>query len=103
MKVYHVTSLENKDSILKNGIESTLTNRFSNEKKRLEMEGVYFFTSIDLVYRYMSDLVDDCEYAIFSCNIDKELLIDDPEYNKGEAVFYACEFFLYDVELVEVC
>ena len=100
MKVYHVTSLENKESILKNGIEATLTDKLSDEKNRIEKEGVYFFTSLEIADKYKDSVVDDCEYAIFEAEINESELENDPEYEDNEAVFFDGD--VQDVILIKI-
>ena len=100
MKVYHVTSLENKESILVNGIEATLTDKLSDEENRIEKKGVYFFTTLEIADKYKDSVVDDCEYAIFETEISEKDLQNDPEYDDGEAVFFAGD--VQDVILIKI-
>jgi len=91
MKLYHATSIENKESILQNGIEAKQTSKMTSvdfDGEQIEQEGVFFFDSMDTVDCYARDLISDPEIVVFEVEIDINDVIIDHEYGDGEAYFY---------------
>ena len=93
MKLYHATKLDNKDNILRCGLQPT-TDRYSNFNRYIKTEGVYGFTEIKDALGFAKDQCWNNGIAIFSFETSNSNLILDPEYDDpdyGIAYFYKIE------------
>jgi hypothetical protein len=83
MTLYHSTAIENKASIISEGLCNCVTDKLTLSKEQIEDEGVFGFDNIDSAREFGEDCCGG-EYAIFSFQSDSHII--DPEYD-GEALF----------------
>lgn len=84
MTGYHATAIENKESIIAQGINAMVTDKATYSDEQISLEGVFLFLDIDSAEEFGEDCCGG-EYAIFQVEINEEYVVD-PEYD-GEAVF----------------
>lgn len=87
MKLYHATSIENKEEILSYGIFSNESDKISNDE-RLSGSYVFGFNNIDAAINFITDITSD--YVIFSFEVLESDVIMDTEYEDGNA--FAVEY-----------
>jgi hypothetical protein len=83
MKLYHASPIENKESIINNGLCKMVTDKITLSDEQITDEGIFGFSDIDSA----NDFGVDCcggEYVIFSFDADEVII--DPEYD-GNSFF----------------
>ncbi len=100
MKLYHTTALENKDSVLENGLVPQVTDAISgsDDNDRIFETGIFGFADIKDAVEFGKDNFAG-EMAIFEFEADE--VIEDPEYDGGVAYFYPATDAV-DAELVRI-
>jgi acetyltransferase-like isoleucine patch superfamily enzyme len=99
MNYYHTTAIENKESIIENGINAMVTDKITLSDDQIQAEGVFLFTDSDSAYDFGVDCVGG-EFVIFEVTIDDDVVID-PEYD-GEAVFVERAIKSSEIEVFNV-
>ena len=87
MRLYHATSLDNKDNILLCGLHPGYRSSFD---RWIDADGIYGFTKLEDALGFARDQCWD-GIAVFSFDVNDEYLIPDPEYDDplyGVAYFY---------------
>lgn len=97
MKLYHATPVENKESIINNGLCLMVTDKITLSDEQIQDEGVFGFTNIESCHEFGEDCCSG-EYVIFS--FESSVNIVDPEYDE-------VAIFSFDVDdlifIQEVC
>ena len=83
MKLYHATSIENKESIENQGLCLMVTDKITYCDDQITEEGVFGFDNLEAAQNFGTDCCGG-EYVIFSFETSKAII--DPEYD-GEAFF----------------
>jgi hypothetical protein len=85
MKAFHATPIENKETVIAEGLVAMVTDKITLADEQICAEGVFFFCNIEDAEEFG---VDCCggEYAIFSADVDDYIL--DPEYDGGAIFVY---------------
>jgi len=97
MKLYHVSPIENEESITDNGLFPTNTNMptcITGNAETLQgqnVTGIYGFVALDDAIMFAEDNRGIEMNVIFSFDVPEGCeVVDDPEYN-GEAMFVATD------------
>ena|SRR6266540_1455064 len=93
MKLYHATPIENKDNILKCGLQPGMTSNFD---RWIKENGIYGFTQLEDALGFAKDQCWNGGVVVFS--FDVENLILDPEYDDP---IYGLAYFLATEDSVE--
>lgn len=84
MKLFHATSIDNMESIIKNGLTPQTTTKISSENERLLQDGIFGFITLEDALNFGRDNWYYDDVVVFEFDADE--VIDDPEYD-GEAKF----------------
>jgi len=87
MKLYHATSIDNKENILEFGLMANESDKLSNDE-RLSGSYVFGFNNIDSAIDFITDNTSD--YVIFSFDVCDSDVIVDTEYECDSA--FAVEY-----------
>ena len=88
MKLYHATTIDNKESILECGLMPQQTTKISSldEHLRISENGVFGFTTLEDSLNFGRDNWCWDDVVVFEFEANDNDIIDDPEYD-GEAKF----------------
>ena len=76
MKLYHASPIENKESILNNGLCLMVTDKITLSDEQIQDEGVFGFDNIDSCHEFGEDCCGG-EYAIFSFDVSSVKFVDE--------------------------